>query len=81
MTPEAKKTVLKIDRRYSELKRRSSEELRTIYRRSHRVSDLRGVSKAAMICDLLRDEFRGLYVEMWGDLTPRELRALAAEEN
>ena len=39
------------------LKRTSIAELKNIYRRSHRVCDLRGVRKAELISDLLGCQF------------------------
>lgn len=46
----------KFDQLYNQYKQRDIEELKRIYNRSHRVSDLRGLTKSNIITDIIHSE-------------------------
>jgi len=62
---EAKRLGAPVQKAYEAYRGMDTDALKKIYERSHRVSDLRGLSKGSLITDILRGEFGDRKVDAW----------------
>jgi hypothetical protein len=62
---EAKRLGASVQKAYEAYRSMDIDALKKIYGRSHRVSDLSGLSKGSLITDILRGELGDRKVDAW----------------